>query len=75
MEGLLCMSTRHPMGPMGVGDKEGFGGGVDDLEAAVLFQGRADVEAVTGAEGPGGVGGGLVMYEYAASDGADGGRR
>ena len=35
-----------------VGDKEGFGGGVDNLEAAVLFQGGADVEAVADAEGP-----------------------
>ena len=38
-----------------------------------MFQGGAEVEAVTGAEGPGGAGGGLVMYEYAASDGAEGG--
>ena len=35
-----------------VGDKEGFCGGVDDLEAAVVFQGGSDVEAVAGAEGP-----------------------
>ena len=38
-----------------------------------MFQGGADVEAVAGAEGPGGTGGGLVVYEYAASDGAEGG--
>ena len=56
-----------------VGDKEGFCGGVDNLGAAVVFQGRADVEAVAGAEGPGGAGGGLVVYEHAASDGAEGG--
>ena len=56
-----------------VGDKDGFGGGVDDLEAAVVFQGGADVEAVAGAEGPGGAAGGLVVYEYAESDGAKGG--
>ena len=47
----------------GVGDKGGFCGGVDDLEAAVVFQGGADVEAVAGAEGPGGVGGGIVVDE------------
>ena len=45
----------------GVGDEEGFGGGVDNLEAAVVFQGGADVEAVAGAEGPGGSGGGIVV--------------
>ena len=56
-----------------VGDKEGFCGGVDDLEAAVVFQGGADVEAIAGAEGPGGEGGGLVVYEYTASNGAKGG--
>ena len=56
-----------------VGDKEGFGDSVDDLEAAVVFQGGADVEAVAGVEGTGGAGGGLVVYEYVASDGAEGG--
>ena len=56
----------------GVGDKGGFCGGVDDLEAAVVLQGGADVEAVAGSEGPGGAGGGLVVDEYAASDGAEG---
>ena len=30
----------------GVGDKGGFCGGVDDLEAAVVFQGGANLEAV-----------------------------
>ena len=40
-----------------VGDKEGFCGGVDDLESAVVFQDGADVETFTGAEGPGGAGG------------------
>ena len=53
-------------------DKEGFGGGVNNLEAAVVFQGGADVEAVTGTESPGGAGGGIVVYEYAASDGSEG---
>ena len=47
----------------GVGDKDIFCGGIDNLEAAVVFQGEADVEAVAGAEGPGGAGGGLVVYE------------
>ena len=56
-----------------VGDKDIFCGGVNDLEAAVVFQGRVDVEAVTGAEGPGGAGGGIVVYEYASSNGAKGG--
>ena len=57
----------------GVGDKGGFCGDVDDLEAAVVLQGGADVEAVADAEVPGGAGGGLVVDEYAASDGAEGG--
>ena len=57
----------------GVGYKGGFCGCVNDLEAAVVFQGRADVEAITGAEGLGGVGGWLVVDEYAASNGAEGG--
>ena len=56
-----------------VKDKEGFCGGVNNLEAAVVFHDGADVEDVAGAEVPGGAGGGLVVYEYAASDGAEGG--
>ena len=56
-----------------VRDKEGFCGGVNDLEAAVVFQVGADVDAVAGAEGSGGAGGWLVVYEYAASNGAEGG--
>ena len=52
------------------GDEEGFGGGVDDLEAVVVFQGGADVEAVAGTEVPGGSGGGLVLDKDAAADGA-----
>ena len=56
----------------GVGDKGGFSCGVDYLESAVVLQGGADVETVLGAEGPGGAGGGLVVDEYAASDGAEG---
>ena len=59
----------------GVGDKGGFCGGVEDLEAAVLLQGGADAEDVAGAKGPGGPGGGLVVDEYAASDDAKGGWR
>ena len=55
-----------------VGDKYGFCGDVDDLDAAVVFQGKDNVEAVAGAEGPGDAGGGRVVYEYAASDGAEG---
>ena len=39
-----------------VGDEKGFVGGVDDLEAAVVFQGGANVESVVGAEVPGGSG-------------------
>ena len=35
--------------------------------------GRGHVEAAAVVEGPGGAGGGLVLYEYAASDGAKGG--
>ena len=56
-----------------VGDKEVFRGRVDNLEAAVVFQGGENIEAVAGAEGPGGAGVGLVVYGYAASNGAKGG--
>ena len=56
----------------GVGDKGGFSCGVYYLEAAVVLQGEADVEAVAGAEGLGGAGGWLVVDEYAASNGAEG---
>ena len=55
-----------------VRDKGGFSCGVYYLEAAILLQGGADVEAVAGAEGPGGAGGWLVVDEYAVSDGAEG---
>ena len=47
----------------GVGDKGGFCGCVDDLGAAVVLQGRDDVETVAGTEGLGGAGGGLVVDE------------
>ena len=57
----------------GVGDKGGFSCGVYYLEAAVVLQDRANVEAVASAESPGGAGGGLVVYEYAPSNGAKGG--
>ena len=43
------------------------------MEAAVVFQGGANVDAVTGAEGPGGSDGGLGVDEDAAADGAEGG--
>ena len=43
------------------------------MEAAVVFQGGADVEAVAGAGGPGGAGGWIVADEYTASDGDEGG--
>ena len=57
----------------GVRDIGRFSFGVYYLEAAVVLQGGVDVEAVVGAEGPGGAGGWLVVDEYAASDGAEGG--
>ena len=38
-----------------------------------MLQGGSDVESVAGAEGPGGVGGWLVVDEYAVSYGAEGG--
>ena len=56
-----------------VGDKGGFCGSVDNLEAVVVLQVGADVKAVTGVEGPGGSGRGLVVDEYVVSDGAEGG--
>ena len=43
------------------------------MEATVVLQGGADVEAVAVAEGPGGAGGWIVVDEYAASNGAEGG--
>ena len=57
----------------GVGDKGVFSCCVYYLEAAVVLQGGDDVESVAVAEGPGGAGGWLVVNEYAASDGAEGG--
>ena len=57
----------------GVGDMGGFCGSFDDLEAAVVFQGGANIESIVGVEGPGGAGVELVVDEYAASDGAEGG--
>ena len=54
-------------------DKEGFGGGVNNLEALVVFQGGDDIEAVAGAEVLGGLGVGLVVDKDAAADGAEGG--
>ena len=56
-----------------VGDEEGFGGGVIDLKAAVVFQGRIHIEAVTGVEVPVGLSGGLVVDEEAAANGDEGG--
>ena len=38
------------------------------MEAVVVLQGGANVEAVAGTEGPGGAGGWLVVDEYAESD-------
>ena len=38
-----------------------------------MFQGGADIEVVAGAEGSGGLGGGLGVDEDAAADGAKGG--
>ena len=69
--GWLCEVVMAEIN--GVGDKGGFCGSFDDLEAAVVLQGGDDVEAVAGAEGPGGAVGGLVVAEYSASDGAKGG--
>ena len=57
----------------GVGDKGGFSCGAYYLESAVVLQDRANVEAFAGAEGTGGAGGGLVVDEYAASNGDEGG--
>ena len=54
-----------------VGYKGGICGGFEYLEAEVVFPGRANEEAVAGAEGPGGTGGGLVVDENRASDGAE----
>ena len=55
-----------------VGEDEGFGGGVDDLEATVVIEGGADVEAIATAEGPGRACAGFVVDEDWAADGTDG---
>ena len=56
----------------GFENKGVFSCGVYYLEATVVLQGGADIEAVAGAEGPGGAGGWLVVDEYVASDGSEG---
>ena len=45
----------------GVGDKEGFGVGIDDLEAAVVVESRPNVETRASAESPGESCGGFVV--------------
>ena len=55
-----------------VREEKGFGGGVDDVEAAVVIEGRSDVEAISAAEGPGLACAGFVVYEDRSANGADG---
>ena len=55
-----------------VKEKKGFGGGVNDLEAAVVVAGGGDVGAIAATEGPGLGGAGFVVDEDCAADGSNG---
>ena len=57
----------------GVREDRRFGDFVDEMKAAVVFGGVADVEAVAAAEIPSGACGWFVVDEDAATEGADGG--
>ena len=54
----------------GVGDKEGFGVGVDDLEAAVVVESGSNVETRASVESPGELHGGFVVDDDWTSHGA-----
>jgi len=54
----------------GVGDKERFGVGIDDLEAVVVVESGSDVETRASAESPGGSHGGFVVDDDWTSHGA-----
>ena len=54
----------------GVGDKEGFGVGIDDLEAVVVVESGSNVEARASMESPGESRGGFVVDDDWTSHGA-----
>ena len=55
-----------------VREEKGFGGGVDNVEAAVVIEGGSNVETITAAEVPGLTCAGFVVDEDWAADGANG---
>ena len=55
-----------------VREDKGFGGGVDNVEAAVVIEGGSDVEAIAATEGPGRACAGFVVDEDWAADEANG---
>ena len=55
-----------------VREEKGLGGIVGNVEAAVVIEGRADVEAITASEGPGRACAGFVVDDDRASNGAKG---
>ena len=52
-----------------VGDEEGFGGGGDNLETAVVVESGSDAETRTSVKGPRELHGGFVVDDYGASHG------
>jgi len=57
----------------GVREEGGFGNLVDDVEAAVVLGGVANIESIAASVIPGCTGRGLVVDEDATAQGADGG--
>ena len=55
-----------------VKEEKSFGGGVDDVEAAVVIEGGSNVEAIAAVKGPGLACAGFVVDEDWAANGADG---
>ena len=55
-----------------VGEKKGLGGGVNNVEAAVVIEGRADVESIGASEGPGRVCAKFAVDDKRASNGDKG---
>jgi hypothetical protein len=51
-----------------VGDVEGLGFGIDDMMAAVMLEGEANIESVRATEVPGATGGRLVVDDDGAAE-------
>jgi hypothetical protein len=51
-----------------VRDAEGLGFGIDDMIAAVMFEGDADIELVRAAEVPGAASGWLIVGDDGAAE-------